>query len=567
MKQPFLLLSLFVSLSICFSCEETQQAIDSPSEEEIIQENLEEEPPVEDIQSSNVSAAPVRFIATMRNLERVNDYIKQSYRERISAMGETVSTKTQYALLVETAVKIELLSEEFHNYISELKTLIAEESDGVYTQYDNEALEDETLIGFPKDRQNKEVIEQVFITGKYGGVNTQEQHGPVLHQQLKRLREDYLRTVEELWDNGGVKGTIFASPYKREQFTQQVEGDVLVAENMTSNASFWVRTNFYGETVEGVYLLLTEYQNQVNLSTAAIINRIANQMGKLELSYDKFDVFAQSAKPYVLLGETYEAEIALGAYSSQARFSVSVDGRPLKIEDGRAKFSARGSSMGEQTYKAKISVQNPLTGETESFTKSFKYEVGQPAVSVIPEKQNVLYIGTDNVVTVMAAGLPTSALSVSVEGGTLRKQSSTNYNIHVTRPGEVTVLVKNIKRNRSYPFTFIAKRLPNPMIKLGEHVDGLIASSAMKEQEGLKAVLEDFDYEARCQVQSYKLYYTRKRQDPVEVIGTGGRFAGKAASVIKQAKPGDQYAFTNVKARCPGDKAARRVNGLSFKIK
>ncbi|CAA6826391.1 MAG: Unknown protein, partial [uncultured Aureispira sp.] len=55
--------------------------------------------------------------------------------------------------------------------------------------------------------------------------------------------------------------------------------------------------------------------------------------------------------------------------------------------------------------------------------------------------------------------------------------------------------------------------------------------------------------------------------DPVALKGTGGRFMGRILSAIREAKPGDQYAFTDVKVNCPGDIAGRRVNGLSFKIR
>ena len=571
MKQPFLFLSLLISLSLCFSCEEIQQAIETTADEEIVQDDIQDDtkkqPVVKEPERSSARSME-NFIASMRNLRQNNVYIQRSSSQTISAMDLTSQTKIQYQRLVDNALKIQVLTNEFHQYIEALKDLIGQESDGVYTQFDSEAQRNEALIGLPKDGKNIEVIEQVFITGKYGGVNTQEQQGPALHRALLALRKDYLRTLAELWRDGGVKGTIFVDPYKRERFMQQISEDILIGgNNTTPNASFWVRENLYNKNVEDVYIFLTECQNQVNLSNAAIIDGLSKQMGKLELNYDKFDVFAQSAKPYVLLGETYESEIALGAYSSQSKFSVSVDGRSLSIIDGKAKFTARTSSMGEKTYAAKISVQNPLTGETESFTKTFKYEVGQPAISVTADKQNVLYIGVDNPITVAAAGVASSAIKVSVAGGMLKKNSSTGYNIHVQRVGDVIVTVQDTRRGKSYPFKFRVKALPNPIVRMGEHLDGLIRSSEMKTQEGLIAKLEDFDYDALCQVHSYTLYYTRKRQDPVELHGKGGRFSGKVLAAVKQAKPGDQYAFTDVNVRCSGDKQSRRVNGLAFKVK
>ena len=63
------------------------------------------------------------------------------------------------------------------------------------------------------------------------------------------------------------------------------------------------------------------------------------------------------------------------------------------------------------------------------------------------------------------------------------------------------------------------------------------------------------------------MYYTPKRKDVQELRGEGGRFKNNVARAIKLARPGDQYAFTNVRVKCPGDIAARRVNGLTFKIR
>ena len=58
-----------------------------------------------------------------------------------------------------------------------------------------------------------------------------------------------------------------------------------------------------------------------------------------------------------------------------------------------------------------------------------------------------------------------------------------------------------------------------------------------------------------------------KRQDPIEVLNSGGRYAADAKRIVDAAKPGDTYYFNEVKARCPGDKAGRKINSLVFQIK
>ena len=251
-----------------------------------------------------------------------------------------------------------------------------------------------------------------------------------------------------------------------------------------------------------------------------------------------------------------------GAEELKQRFDCAVvahESDAAALEDGNHILTAA------HWYGA---VLNPLTDKTETFTKDFSYEVGQPSVNVSADKMNVFYVGVDNPVTVAAAGVTTSSMKVSMTGGTLTKKSGTSYVVTASKPtNNAVITVKDTKNNKNFPFTFRVKRIPDPVVRLGKQTDGLIGSGEMKAQPGLAAWLDNFDFDAKCNVQSYTMYYTRKRQDPVEIEGKGGRFSGKVGDAIRQAKPGDQYAFTNVKARCPGDSAARRVNGLAFKIK
>ena len=44
------------------------------------------------------------------------------------------------------------------------------------------------------------------------------------------------------------------------------------------------------------------------------------------------------------------------------------------------------------------------------------------------------------------------------------------------------------------------------------------------------------------------------------------RFGSAAQRLVDMASPGDIYYFENIKARCPGDPAARKINSLVFKI-
>lgn len=96
---------------------------------------------------------------------------------------------------------------------------------------------------------------------------------------------------------------------------------------------------------------------------------------------------------------------------------------------------------------------------------------------------------------------------------------------------------------------------------------GNITAAEFKAQLGLIAWLDNFDFDAKCTVDSYTLYYTARRKDPVMLNARGGKFKGMMNKVIKQAASGDQYTFTNVKVKCPGDVVGRSANSLYFKIR
>ena len=95
---------------------------------------------------------------------------------------------------------------------------------------------------------------------------------------------------------------------------------------------------------------------------------------------------------------------------------------------------------------------------------------------------------------------------------------------------------------------------------------GVMGAGEFKAQRGLNAVLENFDFDAKCDIMGYRVVRVPRRQDPQPATNRGGPYGGEAKSVIDQAKAGDTYYFEDVKAKCPGDPQGREINQLVFKI-
>jgi len=95
---------------------------------------------------------------------------------------------------------------------------------------------------------------------------------------------------------------------------------------------------------------------------------------------------------------------------------------------------------------------------------------------------------------------------------------------------------------------------------------GVMSSGEFKAQRGLFAVLENFDFDAKCEILGYQLVRVPRRQDPQMEANKGGPYNGGPKGLVDQAKAGDTFYFENVKAKCPGDSAGRDINQLVFKI-
>lgn len=204
-----------------------------------------------------------------------------------------------------------------------------------------------------------------------------------------------------------------------------------------------------------------------------------------------------------------------------------------------------------------------FTGQTTKEIADLDTEI----LAIAADKMNVFYIGVENPITIAVSGMDNKNLLLTAEGANIKESRNGQYLVVCSQPGQLNLMVTNKNTGKSKTMPFRVKRIPDPVVKMGRKTNGLMGSGEFKAQPGLTANLENFDMDARCAVQSYTLFYVRKYSDPVALKGTGGRFMGRILSAIREAKPGDQYAFTDVKVNCPGDIAGRRVNGLSFKIR
>ena len=94
-----------------------------------------------------------------------------------------------------------------------------------------------------------------------------------------------------------------------------------------------------------------------------------------------------------------------------------------------------------------------------------------------------------------------------------------------------------------------------------------IGIGAFKAQEGIKAVIENYDIDAYCKVYGFEVLRVSKWDEVERSVNTGARFSGATRAIINHASAGDLFIFRRIMYRCPGSEEIQRLEDMTFEIK
>lgn len=496
----------------------------------------------------NVSAKIINaFFVIDRGIKNSSSVLNDSNDKTVVNLDKAVKTNPSvYGRLNTAAKEVQTLSKDFHGYVESLREAMVSETGGYYPA------EDTHHAGQPKGYKNKDITTRYMVNQK---------NGDKLYERINETHEKLVTILRGLKGISLINDKTIAEQEKN--ITLKVGKDDWRKEMGVSN---WSEYTFKQLPLAAAFPLLSKYQQDMKSSEAAILNFLLSQVGAVEFKVDNFIPISSAKKSYIIAGEQFESEISVGASSKSITENVviTVNGRALSVVDGVAKFTETTSGTGVRPYKVAVTLTNPSTNERKTYSKDFEYEVGRRSVTVSADKMNVFYIGVDNPVSVVAAGVSTNSLRVSGNGVSLSGGNG-KYTARASSPGRATVTVSG-EGLKATTFDFRVKQIPDPVAKINNSTGGEIGNGVLKAQGGVIPVLENFDFEARCDILGFNVIYIPRRQDPMQALNPGGAFGGQARALINQAKPGDQFIFDNIRAKCPGDGAGRKINNVAFKV-
>lgn len=465
----------------------------------------------------------------MKDSGAIVDRSNEAVMKSVVTQAEAYPTDPNKKYL-ENAKKAKEISEAFTTYIDGIRNDLFAKAGGPNPKVE----------GQPKDIRNKDLTTRMFIT---------EGLGNEIQKKIEETRTQLLALAD------GDKNVESSLPLRVEELPKGIK------------ANNWSEFKFKQMPVAAVFPILGKMQSDSKNAYSAVLGYIAQKVGGTELKFDAFTPAISADKSYVIQGEKYAADVFLSAYSTTAdNISIAVNGSNIPLKEGIARYETTTSGLGERSLKVSINVKNPLTGESKNYSKDFKYEVGQRSVAVSLDKMNVFYIGVDNPISVSAAGVSSNDVKVSATGVSVTSSGGGKFVIKATTPGEAILTVS--APGVSQRFTYRVKRIPDPSPMLGaKHKSKAMANGEFRAQGGIATVLENFDFDAKCEVVGFEATYLPKRQDPISKQNSGARWSSEVQDWISKAKPGDAYFFDDIKCKCPGDAAARNLGGLAFKIR
>lgn len=310
--------------------------------------------------------------------------------------------------------------------------------------------------------------------------------------------------------------------------------------------------------------MLSKFQNNVKNAESQIVTYCHNQIGAVEVHMDQVGMLVGQSSNYLMPGQELEITAGVGAYSSQAKSTITVNGTPIDMASGQGSYKTTVNGAGTHTIEVKGNFIDE-NGKPVPVNRTITYTVGTPGgAAVMLDKMNVFYIGVDNPVTI-SSGTGWDKTKVSMSGGSLNPAGGNGkYNVRVSAVGKASITVNADGKPSTYDFRI--KSIPDPVIKVGPSSGGRVQSVVFKNQSFVRADLENFDFEARFSVISATVYFAGANFPSVQTVSLSGGNLGALSAQLSRCVPGTSVIFDNVKVQGPDGKVRTIQNAPGFSL-
>jgi len=457
----------------------------------------------------------------------------------------------------EKAEKAKKLSAALEKYIDSLKYVIIQRTDGI--SFDSAK---KTPLNKVQRVDNYNEPTNFFLgTSEDGSLG----EGKVLKAKIEAYKKQMLDLV---------------APKSRNTIKMGLETDGIY-ENATKQKQNWIQHNFYHTILAATVTILNKIKAEVYNAEFDVVNHLLSAISADDYKFDAVHAKVIPQSRFVFSGEEYEAEVLVAAYETKGkpivRYQMGTDSltpgmfagaREMVGEGGRVTIKFPAGGEGLQKYAGFIELLDP-SGVMQKYHFHEEFTVAKPVVTISPTNMNVFYRDIDNPV------------SISVPGGAERIEPSINVgnivkdgkdwvvrNLPANAPNQrCTVKVNAVFQGKPKlmgQMEFRIKTVPDPVAKIANVHEGVVAKEDLLANPYLLAIMENFDFKLTFNVVSFK-FSSNITGDIVDIDCRGSKLPDEVIKTISKARRGHRIYFEEIKVKGPGQE--RKINGVILKVK
>ncbi len=496
-----------------------------------------------------------------KNSDLYNDF-EASYNEN----------KEKVKPFYDKAQAIRQSADEASSYIDRIKVKIVADLQKLDTTAvigQNEAGRDTILsLEYIDAKDNTDIGTSILI----GSEPSKPKTGYLSATSLKLKLDDFKNTVGSRIDTNSA---IYKSMTKTFDFSDKKEGG--------GTTSSWETFNFYGVPAAATITLLSKLQTDIRNFESDAVKYLFASVDAASFKFNKLEAAVISPSNYILLGDTFRAEIFLAAMDSTKNpkivvgkdieedgegFKSSGDSLNVRMVDGKGYIKVPTRSEGEYTWKGAINFEAP-GGKIIPRTFETTYMVAKPSTTISATKMNVFYMGVPNPVSISAPGVPAESIrpSISGGGGSIKKGTGGEWVVNVTKPGDVKITVNAEVSGKSKvmgSMDFRVKQIPTPKALISGKSSGALSPRVLAAVSGLFLDMEGFVFDVKVDVISYEFSYVVDGFTSTIKV-RGGKISSEVKDKLKRVKRNTTVSFENVKVKMP-DGTTRFSTPVVFKM-
>jgi gliding motility-associated protein GldM len=332
----------------------------------------------------------------------------------------------------------------------------------------------------------------------------------------------------------------------------------------------WENMTFQTLPLVAVITILSELQLNVRNAETEVLNSLYSQIDASSFKFNKLRAIVIPNANYVTMGNDYEAKVFISATDTTQSPEITVGGVKIPVDDsGKGTYKVRATSVGPKKWGGIIALRAP-DGSIKNYDFSADYVVGESNLIVSATAVNVMYMGIDNPIDVSVPGINPDKIRVKVVNGTVTTGKvknakgdnfKGNWAVKPNAAGQnVQVLVSadvDGKPVQYPPYEFRVKPLPKPVAVFGGKSTGTISRATAAAQQGVFAIMPDFDFELFYTVTGFSVLYSDNRGD-FEEISTNSNLTSRQRELIGKLTRGRYLTIKDIRALGPDG----RINEL-----